>query len=116
MVIAGAVGVGVVLPGFAANPLSANDISSRFGTGATIKGTSIPGGSAFELRLTADGAAKMQVLHGDKSVRTGTWRVSKTGYCATWNATAERCFTVVKNGKAYDLIDTTGKVVSRWTT
>jgi hypothetical protein len=114
LVIAGAVGIGLVLPGFAANPLSADDIANTFGTGATIQATSIPGGSAYQLKLASDGTATMQVLHGDKSIRTGTWRVFKAGYCATWNTTAERCFTVVKNGKAYDLIDTTGKVVARW--
>ena len=116
LVIAAAVGVGVVLPGFAANPLSATDITSRFATGTTIKGTSIPGGAAYELMLAADGSATMRGLHGDKSTRDGTWRVSKAGYCATFAPAAERCFAIVKNGKAYDLIDGGGKVVARWTT
>ncbi len=115
-VIAGAVGAGLVLPGFTANPLSASDITARFGAGATIKGTSIPGGSPYEMELASDGTATMKPLRGDRAVRTGIWRVSKSGYCAAWGGTAERCFTVVKNGKAFDVIDTTGKVVSRWTT
>jgi hypothetical protein len=115
-VIAGAVGAGLVLPGFAANPLPAADLAKRFGTGATIKGTSIPGGAAYELRLAADGTAVMKVLRGDRATRTGTWRVSSEGFCTAWSASAERCYAVIRNGKAFDLVDTAGKVVARWTT
>jgi hypothetical protein len=116
LVIAGSVGVGLMLPGFAANPLSSTDIANRFATGATIKATAIPGGASYELNLAADGLATMKVVRGDRSSRSGTWRVSKSGYCATWSPAPERCFTIVKNGKAYDVIDAAGKVVARWTT
>jgi hypothetical protein len=116
LVIAGAVGAGAVLPGFAANPLSANDIAARFGTGAIISGTAIPGGMPYELRLAGDGTATMKLLRGDRAVRTGTWQVSDSGYCATWGTAGERCFSVVRNGRAFDLIDAAGKVVARWTT
>jgi hypothetical protein len=115
LVIAGALGAGAVLPGFAAIPLSGKDIAARFGAGAVIKGTSIPGGTPYELQLATDGTATMKVLKGDRPSRSGTWHVSDKGYCATWNGSAERCFTVVKNGKAYDLLDSTGQVVGRWT-
>jgi hypothetical protein len=68
------------------------------------------------LQLTADGTAVMKGLRGDKATRTGTWRVSAAGVCTAWSASAERCYAVVKNGKAYDLVDGAGKVVARWTT
>jgi hypothetical protein len=116
LVVAGAVGVGLVLPGFAANPLPADDLAQRFGTGARIKGTAIPGGVGYELQLAADGTAVMRMLHGDRETRTGTWRVMASRFCTAWDAAAERCFAVVKNGKAYDLVETGGRVVARWTT
>ena len=116
LVIAGAVATALVVPVFAANPLSSADVSARFGTGQPIKGTLIPGGASYELTLAQDGMATMKVLNGDRTTRTGTWRVSKTGYCAQWGSAGERCYTIVRNGKAFDVIDPTGKVVARWTT
>jgi hypothetical protein len=113
-VIAASVAVALVLPVFAANPLSGNDIKAEFGTGATIKGTMIPGGAAYELNLAPDGMARMRLAKGDRTVRTGSWRVSAAGYCATWSA-EERCYALVANGKAFDLVGATGKVVARWT-
>jgi hypothetical protein len=102
------------LPVFAANPLSSADVKAAFGNGAAIKGTSIPGGDSFELTLAPSGDATMKVAKGDKAVRTGTWRVSATGYCANWGGD-ERCYTVVANGKAYDVVSGSGRVIARWT-
>ena len=114
VVIVASVAIAVVLPVFAANPLSGGDIRTEFGTGATIKGTVIPGGGAYELTLAPDGVAMMRLAKGDKTVRMGSWRVSAAGYCATW-AAEERCYALVANGRAFDLVSATGKVVARWT-
>jgi hypothetical protein len=115
IVVAGAVAGALVLPVLAANPLSSADISAEFGTGATIKGTTIPGGATYELSLNTDGTGTMKLLKGDKAARTGTWRLSQTGYCSRWEAADEHCYTIVANGKAFDVVNNAGKVIARWT-
>src|SRR5690349_15671664 len=105
IVVAGAVAGALVLPVLAANPLSSSDISAEFGTGATIKGTTIPGGASYELTLQSNGTGTMRLLKGDKATRSGVWRLSQTGYCSKWEAAEEHCYTVVANGKAFDVVN-----------
>jgi hypothetical protein len=94
--------------------LSPKDIKAQFGTGKAINGVSLPSDHKYTLLLKADGTAEM-TLAGDKSPKTGTWRVSKTGYCSKWGTQAEHCYNVQPNGKQYDVVDDTGKVVAHWT-
>ena len=93
--------------------LSPKDIKSLFATGKPISGVSLPGDKKYSLTLKADGTATM-TLGSDKSTKTGTWHVSKTGYCSKWGTQPEHCYDVQKNGKQYDIVDTTGKVVAHW--
>jgi hypothetical protein len=94
--------------------LAPKDIKAQFGTGKPIAGLSEPGDKKYTLTLKADGSATMK-LDGDKSEKTGTWHVSKTGYCSKWGTQAEHCYDIQKNGKQFDVVDTTGKVVAHWT-
>ena len=96
-----------------AKPLAPKDIKAQFGTGKPISGVSLPGDKKYSLTLQADGKATM-TLTSDKSTKTGTWHVSKTGYCSKWGTQPEHCYDVQKNGKQYDILDTTGKVVAHW--
>jgi hypothetical protein len=89
-------------------------IKSQFGTGKPISGVSLPSNKKYTLVLKADGSAEM-TLAGDKTPKTGTWHVSKTGYCSKWGSQAEHCYNVQPNGKQYDIVDDTGKVVAHWT-
>src|SRR5436190_21247024 len=93
--------------------LSPKDIKSLFATGKPISGVSLPGDKKYSLTLNADGTATM-TLTGEKSAKTGTWHVSKTGYCSKWGTQPEHCYDVQKNGKQYDVVDATGKVVAHW--
>jgi len=107
------------LPGLAAAPATAKpllpkDIKAQFGTGKPINGVSLPSNNKYSLVLKADGTAEM-TLAGDKTPKTGTWRVSKTGYCSKWGTQSEHCYNVQPNGKQYDVVDDTGKVVAHWT-
>ena len=97
-----------------AKPLLPKDIKAQFGTGKPINGVSLPSNKKYTLVLKADGTAEM-TLAGDKSPKTGTWRVSKTGYCSKWGTQAEHCYNVQPNGKQYDVVDDSGKVVAHWT-
>jgi hypothetical protein len=89
------------------------DIKAQFATGKPITGVSLPGDKKYSLTLKADGTATM-TLGSDKSTKTGTWHVSKTGYCSKWGTQPEHCYDVQKNGKQYDIVDATGKVVAHW--
>ncbi len=82
--------------------LSPKDIQAAW-VGKTMVGT-IGGGPAvgkpLELTMNTDGTAALAGFLTD----AGTWRLSESGYCATWKkirAGQERCFTIVRNGTAY---------------
>ena len=96
-----------------AKVLAPKAIKSQFGNGKPISGVSLPSNKKYTLVLKADGSAEM-TLAGDKTPKTGTWRVSKTGYCSKWGSQAEHCYNVQPNGKEYDIVDDTGKVVAHW--
>jgi hypothetical protein len=97
-----------------AKPLSPKEITAQFATGKPITGVSLPGDKKYSLTLKSDGTATM-ILDSDKSKKTGTWRVSKTGYCSKWGTQPEHCYDIQKNGNQYDIVDTSGKVVAHWT-
>ena len=94
-------------------PLTPKEIKVDFGTGKPIACVSLPGDKKYSLTLNADGKATM-TLASDKSTKTGTWHLSKTGYCSKWGTQPEHCYDV-QNGKQFDIVDTTGKVVAHWT-
>ena len=40
--------------------------------------------------------------------------LSKDGYCSTWGSGAERCYTVDKNGKSFEVHDTGGTLIAHF--
>lgn len=104
----------VSVPVIAATPLTPDQIKTTFGTGKPIHGVAMPGGRRYSLILSTDGTATMTMLN-DKSVRTGTWRVSKTGYCSKWGSNAEHCYAIQQNGKSFDVLKHPGTVIAHWT-
>jgi len=101
-------------PALAAKPMSPDDIKTAFGTGTPIDGVAVPGGRKYSLTLKADGTAEM-TLTNDKSTKTGTWHVSKDGYCSKWGDKPEHCYKVVQDGKRWDVLDASGKTIAHWT-
>ena len=68
-----------------------------------------PKGVPLELRLVADGTASVSGGVND----TGTWRLTDTGYCATWQKLRggkEGCFTVERRGTGTFVINADGSV------
>src|SRR5258708_18987248 len=95
--------VTMCLPALAATSLSSSEIQAQFGNGTSVHGVTVPGGRRYSLTLNTDGTAQMTLLN-DKSSQTGTWRVSKSGYCSKWGAKPEHCYSVEQNGKGYDVL------------
>jgi hypothetical protein len=114
LVLATMVALSLVGPALAAAALSPDKIKATFGTGNPIAGRT-SGGMTYTLTLNADGSAQMVLLKGKKTSSTGTWHTSKDGYCSKWGANPTRCYAIVKNGKAYDVTDSGGKVIASWT-
>jgi len=113
LVFATTVAVSLALPALAAGPLTPDEIKTSFGTGNAIAGRT-SGGMTYTLTLNSDGNAQMVLLKGPKTTSTGTWHVSKDGYCSKWGTNPTRCYTIVKNGKHYDVTDSAGKVIASW--
>jgi hypothetical protein len=92
-------------------PISPQEIKANW-VGKTIIGTVASGPSAgkpIEFSMSADGTS---VVSG-AAVDSGTWRLSDQGYCATWKkirSGQERCFTVVRKGAEYHVINPDGSV------
>jgi hypothetical protein len=89
-------------------PVSAKEIQDTW-VGKELTGTTASGAKAT-MRLEADG--KASVSAGNTS-DTGIWRVSETGYCTTWKtirAGQERCFTVVRAGGAFKVMNPDGSL------
>ena len=75
------------------------DLSGTTGSGAKVWLRLEPAGSAS---VTAGGTSD-----------TGKWRLSDTGYCATWSvirAGQERCFTVTRSGNTFKVLNPDGSL------
>src|ERR1700733_189511 len=81
----------------AADKLAPNDIQSTFFNGQPFT-ASTPSNLKFKMTFTADGKMKRQPV-GTGAKGEGTWKLSKDGFCTTWNgSTLSNCFTVVSAG------------------
>ena len=92
-------------------PVSPQNIQANW-VDKTVVGT-IGSGSAtgkpVEFTMKADGSAAVS----GAAVDTGTWRLSDQGYCATWKKIRggqERCFTVVRKGGEFQVINPDGSL------
>ena len=73
------------------------EIQAMFFNGKPFTAAS-PSGVKFKMTFTADGKAK-RVPAGKGGARSeGEWKLDDNGYCTTWKASAESCFTVIPNG------------------
>jgi hypothetical protein len=97
----------------AATPLTPAEIKSMFGNGKPFTATST-GGQSYTFIFKVDGTAS-QTPKGGGGGTTGVWRVNDKGYCSKWGTAAEHCYTVERNGERFDVRDSTGKAISRWT-
>ena len=89
-------------------PVSAKEIQDSW-VGKDLTGTTASGARAA-MRLEADGKASVSAGNAND---TGTWRLSENGYCTTWKtirAGQERCFTVVKAGELFKVLNPDGSL------
>jgi hypothetical protein len=52
----------------------------------------------FKMTFSADGKMKREPAGGGGAKGTGTWQLSKDGFCTTWSGAKANCFTVVGAG------------------
>ncbi len=81
----------------AAEKLAPSDIQSTFFNGQPFTASTMSN-LKFKMTFTADGKMKRQPV-GTGAKGEGTWKLSKDGFCTTWNgSTLSNCFTVVSAG------------------
>jgi hypothetical protein len=81
----------------AAEKLAPSDIQSTFFNGQPFTASTMSN-LKFKMTFTADGKMKRQPI-GTGAKGEGTWKLSKDGFCTTWNgSTLSNCFTLVSAG------------------
>lgn len=94
-------------------PVSAKEIQDSW-VAKDLTGSTASGARA-SMRLEADGKASISAGNTND---VGTWRVSENGYCTTWKsirAGQERCFTVVRAGSAFRVMNPDGSLSGQFT-
>ena len=74
----------------------------------TIQGGQLSG-KTIEIHMKSDGTTDI----GGAIADTGSWRLSDSGYCATWKkirAGQERCFTVIRKGAELHVFNPDGSI------
>jgi hypothetical protein len=87
--------VAVTAPAFAA-ALTPNEIQSTFFTGQpfTASATNIK----YKMVFTADGKMTREPMGGGGSKSEGTWKLTKEGFCTTWQGSKANCYRIVTAG------------------
>jgi hypothetical protein len=76
--------------------LSPSDIQTTFFNGQPFTAAT-PSNLKFKMTFTADGKMTREPFRlGSKG--EGAWKLSKDGFCTTWNGAKPTCFTVAKAG------------------
>jgi len=81
----------------AATKLTPAEIQTTFFNGEPFTAATLSG-VKFKMTFTADGKAKRVPAGKGGSKSEGEWKLDDNGYCTTWKASAESCFTVIPNG------------------
>lgn len=105
--------LGGTMGAHALDKVTPDQIKTTFATGVPFTSTS-PNGKVVMITFKADGTAH-RLDKGSKSKgENGKWRASATGYCSTWGNSTERCYTVLKDGENYPVMNASNGVVARW--
>ena len=100
------------LQAMAAAALTPAEIQATFATGTPFSSTTTSG-TAYSIVLKTDGTAS-RTPRRSKTPITGTWRLSKDGYCSTWGKSAENCYRVERGAARYKVLDRSGSTVAYW--
>ncbi|HTP93278.1 MAG TPA: hypothetical protein VMJ52_16155 [Xanthobacteraceae bacterium] len=82
---------------FAADAMAPHDIQATFFNGKPFTAAT-PGGTKFKMTFTPDGKMTREPLAQAGAKSSGTWRLTATGFCTTWEHAKANCFTVVPGG------------------
>jgi hypothetical protein len=85
-------------PAFAGEPMSASDIKTTFFNGQPFTASS-PTGTKFTMTFTPDGKMTRTALAPSGKTNVGTWKLSTTGFCTSWEHAKQNCFTVIPNAE-----------------
>ena len=92
--------------------LTPKEIQATFATGTPFSSTT-PTGTTYTIVLKSDGTAS-RTPRKSKVAITGTWRLSKDGYCSTWGKNSENCYKIEKGTGRYNVLDKSGARVAYW--
>ena len=89
-----------------------SDIQMTFFNGQPFT-ASTPSNVKFKMTFAADGKMKREPIgRGNKG--TGTWKLSKDGFCTAWNGAKENCFTVVSAGNKKWSVLSGSTIMATW--
>jgi hypothetical protein len=80
-----------------ATKLAPDDIQATFFNGQPFIAAT-PSNVKFKMTFSTDGKMKREPSSGVGAMGAGTWKLSKEGFCTTWNGARANCFTVVGAG------------------
>jgi hypothetical protein len=100
--------------GFAAERLTPSEIQSTFFTGQPFTAAT-PSNIAFKMVFTPDGKVTREPVGKSGVKGTGTWKLSKDGFCTTWKGSKASCFVVAVRGDNKWSVLKGSTVVAVWT-
>lgn len=89
--------IAAAAPAAPAAKLAPDDIQATFFNGQPFIAAT-PSNVKFKMTFSADGKMKREPSSGSGAKGEGTWKLSKDGFCTTWNGAKANCFTVVSAG------------------
>ena len=79
---------------FAAQKLTPKEIQTEFFDGKTFTAATTSG-TKFKMTFTADGKVTREPQDKSGQKGEGSWKLSKEGFCTTWQGKAATCYTLV---------------------
>ena len=111
LLAAGVAVVAVTSPAFAA-ALAPNEIQATFFTGQSF--TASATNVKYKMTFTSDGKMTREPIgRGAKS--EGTWKLTKDGFCTTWQGAKQNCFRILTAGDNKWSVMKGTTVVATWT-
>ncbi|MGA2892666.1 MAG: hypothetical protein ABSE22_07340 [Xanthobacteraceae bacterium] len=94
--------------------LAPNEIQATFFSGQPFTAAT-KSNVKFKMMFSADGKMKREPAGGGGGAKgTGTWQLSKDGFCTAWSGAKANCFTVVGAGDNKWSIMKGSTVVATW--
>jgi hypothetical protein len=111
LLVAGVAVVAVTSPAFAA-ALAPNEIQATFFTGQSF--TASATNVKYKMTFTSDGKMTREPIGGGAKGE-GTWKLTKDGFCTTWQGAKQNCFRILTAGDNKWSVMKGTTVVATWT-